>query len=327
MDKICAKCGYKYDENIKFCTNCGVRLDEQSPPEPSTPETTQPEPIIQPIPKHKPKKIKQLKPPSSREKNIPSFLGIIALILAIIALILPFALQSEPVLKAGAVDTSKLANNTVTSEKIADSAIKAAHISAQNITGDHIIRNAIDFSHLANDVYDTITGTVDIADNSITSTKIVNFSITSQDIENNSITSTKIPDAAVGSSEIDANAVGASEIASDAVGSSEIAASAVGASELANNAVTYDKMSIKIKYGLATDVIDGTSVSHGLGSTPSSVILTPVFNSTLGNPLHANVFDVTSSDFQIALWQDVAGSLIAISSSEPQSVYWIAVYS
>lgn len=353
MEKFCIKCGAKLEKDVKFCTSCGQKVEEikekpkpkveKSKPAPPSKETSEPTPPVQEIseiisPESKPPK--QSKPV---DKIIfPAI--IVALILSVAAIIMPFVVGSDADLSTGSVDTDKLASNSVTSAKIADGTITdtdiistgISNIATKSITGDHINEGSINFSHLKSDLYDVITGITEIANGSITSAKIADFTIAAKDIANNSITSVKIAADAVGSSEIQDGAVTDDEIATGAVTDDEIASGAVGSSEIANgaistvdigdDAVTYAKMDIKIKYDLATGVVHGLTINHGLGSTPTAVILTPEYNSSIG-PLQANVYNVDSTSFQIALWKEVLNSLTTVSGSEPQRVYWIAIYS
>jgi hypothetical protein len=165
-----------------------------------------------------------------------------------------------------------------------------------------------------------LTGLNVIANDSITGNKIANFSIDSNDLANGSVTGLKILD----------GTIAVADIGTDAVGSDEIAAGAVGSSEIADSSVSYADMAIKIKYGRATSVINGSSISHGLGSTPLCVVVTPYNSSGFGNPIHASVYSVGATSFNVGLWYEPIGAIgvaVAVDSSTAVDLYWIAIYS
>ena len=170
-----------------------------------------------------------------------------------------------------------------------------------------------------------ITGLAEIANNSITGEKIADETITTADLANDSVTSDKIVN----------DTITSSDIAAGAVGSSEIATGAVDTDELADDAVTYDKMEIKIKCGLEPNAVHGATITHGLGYTPTSVVVTPVYDYTYEDGdavIHANVNNVTTNSFDIALWFEVEGTppqtlqKVTASSWQSVDVYWIAIY-
>ena len=313
MEKYCTKCGTKYPKEIKFCTKCGIELKEIPKPQPVQPA---------PPPVHK-KPVKEPKIPKGPKQvgKIVLPAVIIAIILSIVALILPMIMGTSA-LSTGSVGSNELANNAVTGAKINDGTITdddietfgISRIALASISGDHIISNAIDFKHLNSDVSDAITGAVSIANNSITGAMIQNGTIDTVDIKDNAVTSAKIPN----------DAVGVLEIASGAVGTDEIANGAINSVDIADNAVTYAKMDIKIRYGLAASAVNGTTVSHFLGSAPSAVIVTPVY----GNDnyiLHANVHSANANTFTLALWKETIPGGVPSEVTSNISVYWIAI--
>ena len=216
---------------------------------------------------------------------------------------------------------------------------------------NHILNSSIMLIDLSNNVIDSITGlnviannsitgtklanatitSADMADESITSVKIVNGTILSVDIADGTITSGKILDDTITHSDIGAGAVRSSEIATDAVDEDEIAAGAVDTGELANNAVTFDKLEIKIRYGQATGVHNGSSITHNLGMTPTSVVVTPEYDSSFGSgnaTIHANIISIGSTSFSVALWVEYegdAGSLTPVLPGNSVDIYWIAI--
>ena len=313
MEKYCTKCGTKYPKEIKFCTKCGIELKEIPKPQAVQPA---PPPVYK-KPAKEPKLPKQPKPVG--KIILPAV--IIAIILSVVALILPMVMGTDA-LSTGSVGSNELANNAVTSAKINDGSITdddidtfgISKIALASISGDHIIANAIDFKHLTSDVSDSITGAVNIANNSITGAMIENGTVDTVDIKDDAITGAKIP----------ADAVDSSEIAAGAVTGSEIASGAVDTVDIADNAVTYAKMDIKIRYGLETGATNGTTVSHGLGTTPNSVIVTPVYGID-DYILHANVHSVNGNTFSLALWKETISTGVVSEVTSAINVYWIAI--
>jgi len=338
MNKKCQNCGFENAEKDKFCRKCGNKLVGVIQPV---------EEKVEPIPQE-PKKITFIKKESKISNKMVLGIAVVAFILSIAA-ISSAVLISPTSLSAAAVGTEELADNSVTGQKVADGTITdddinnlgISRIKAKSITGNQILNNTITLAHLTNDLADTITGSVNIANDSITGDKIKNGTITTNDLADNSITSAKIKDGEVMSSDIATDAVGSSEIATAAVTSSEIASGAVDTSELANGAVTYEKMDIKIKCGLSSNVIHGDTVNHNLNNIPTSIVVTPVYDpiSEGGTVvLHANVFNVTITSFDVALWFEIeypwpntpirlekvdGGAGDPVQSVD---VYWIAIY-
>lgn len=308
MKKHCKNCGNEVSEDIKYCTNCGNKLEEKN---------ISPDYKIEPQKKHEPMRL--IKPKLIDKIFKPLLL--ITFILSIIAIILSVVL-TQPTLTTGSVGLEELANDSVTSSKIADGAITDYDISDDGIskiaplaiTGSNIFNNAIKLIHLSPEVTNAITSSAEVANNSITSEKIKDYSIDAIDIKNNSITKDKIPVDEIGSSEIAEGAVGASEIASDSVDTADIA----------DDAITYAKMDIKIRYGSKTDAKNGSSISHGLGYTPATVIITPKYNGD-NYILHANVYEIDSNSFSIELWKVNKLTSQVSEVTTDVSVYWIAI--
>lgn len=367
MSKFCPKCGYENPKKGKFCAKCGTSLEEISQTEeqqiqqpieeqpqqqefthdipPSYIPESQPmeQTSVYPPPNHSPQNIaepSQHKESKSSSKMIMG-LAMVAIVLSAAALSAAFLISPEAKIDSNSIGTTELQDSSVTSNKITNGAIKdedindngISRIQINAITTSNILDGTITFQDFATDVYEKIINQTivsdNIANNSITSEKIKDDEVKTNDIANNSITSLKIKD----------GEIVAADIATDGVNSAEIASGAVNTAELADDAVTYAKMAQKIKCGLATSVIHGTSVAHGLGSTPTSVVVTPVYVSTLesGNAVfHANVYDVTSTQFKIALWVEVQNTTannppqllekVDGITLDPQSVYWIAIY-
>jgi hypothetical protein len=310
MKKICTRCGYENAAKNTFCLNCGAKImdlkDESKKIAKSNDSQSSvvKEPIIQQTEKRYVKSGKFVITSNKTTTN----LAIIAIILSIIAIIFSIFVSPALTLGSGAVGLKELADDSVTSSKIVDDSITDADINnfglsriAQNsINSNNIIDYSILLSDLNSNTIDAITGMNAIENDSITGEKIANFSIASNDIANNSITSQKIVDGTISED------------------------------DFADDAVTYDKMNIKIKYGIATDRINGSSISHGIGTTPICVIVTPDYESFGGNAaIYANVYNIGSSSFRVGLWYEEIGSsgpLNPVSSSDPVDIYWIAIY-
>lgn len=321
MNKICQNCDFENAGKDKFCRKCGTKLDD----------------IKQPVEEKvehinlTSRKISLFKENSKISNKMVLGIAIIAFIISIAAI--SSALLITPTsLSAAAVGTDELADNSVTGQKVADGTITDADINtlgisrikAKSVTGEQIFNNTIALIHLTNDLVDTITGAVDIANDSITSEKIKNGTIITNDLADSSITSEKILDGTINSS----------DIATNAVTSSEIASGAVGTSELTNSAVTYEKMKIKIKYGYEENAYHGKTITHNLGEVPTSIIVTPRYNSSLPTnaTIIANVYSVGSNTFRVALsvcYEDVSGtttiSKIDGSTWGGEQIDWIVI--
>ncbi len=320
MEKNCKKCGIKLKKGVKFCTRCGFKVEGNK--EDQEPIVKQSEPIqpVQEIPTIIPPKSElQIQTKPVDKIIIPVIL--VALILSIAAIIMPFATGGANI-SDGSIDTEALANNSVTSGKIVDRTITdddiilsgISNIAESSIDGNHIIDNVIDFSHLSKNLSDAITGINDIANGSITSAKIADLTINTEDIKNNSITSAKIATDAVDSSEIKDGAVRSSEIANGAITSDDIG----------DGEVTFDKMEIKIRYGTAS-VSSNDTINHNLGITPTSVVVTPRFDGS-NYVIHANIVSITSTQFTVGLWKETFETPPVISEvTNDVTIYWIAI--
>jgi len=315
MAKFCHNCGFENAGKDKFCSKCGAPLLEIEEK-----NKKYIEPVAQDIGDYRKSAVQQdkKKPPlrfqRTSEKMIFGLI-VIAIVLSVVAI--SAALLVKPNLGANSITTTELSDSSVTSNKIDNGTITDADISSNGIskisfnaiTSNHIANNSILLIDLSPDLIDSITGLNVIANNSITGEKIANETITSFNIAT--------------------GGVGSSEIEDNSITANDIAAGAVGTSELGNNQVTYDKMAIKIRYGKAQGVSNSSSIAHNLGSTPTSVIVTPIYDSSLGSgnaTIIANVISVDSTYFYITLYYQNPGSPLApVSSGNPVDVYWIAI--
>jgi hypothetical protein len=186
-------------------------------------------------------------------------------------------------IKADAVGTPELANNSVTANKLAPNSVgtdnlingsvtaaKLNNMSATNgqvlkwngtawapaadATGTLTVTGGAGISITGNPPNITVTNTGDTnASDDLTTTTQANGDVTGV------FSNLQIKADAVGASEIAADAVGSSEIATDAVGSAEIAANAVGSAEIAADAVNTAKLANSAVTGAKIDDMGASS--------------------------------------------------------------------
>ena len=311
MKKICPRCGFENDAKNTFCLNCRAKLmdfkDESK--KNIRPSESHSSYVNEPIIQNTEKRFVRSGKIVVTSKKTTTSLAVLAIVLSIIAIIFSVFVSPALTLGSNAVGLNELADDSVTSSKIVDETVTDSDISDlgiskiafNSINSNHIINNSILFNDLNSNTINSLTGLNVIANDSLTSEKIANFSITSNDLANNSITTQKILDGTITEPDIE------------------------------DDAVTYYKMNIKIKYGVAADRINGSSISHGIGSTPICVIVTPDYESFgPGNAvIYANVYNIGSSSFRVGLWYEDIGSsgpINPVSSSDPVDIYWIAIY-
>ena len=297
MEENCTKCGNKLKKGVKFCTSCGFKVEEMKEEPAQIVEKSKP---ITPVKKEswEPTDTTQKQSKSVDKIIIPALL--VALILSIAAIILSFSVGAN--LSEGSVDTEALAGDSVTTDKIVDGTITdddvissgISKIAVTSINGNHINDNVIDFNHLTSDLHDFITGIDEIADGSITSEKIADLTIETEDINNSSITSAKIADGTINSEDI------------------------------GNNEITYSKMETKIRFGTIS-VTSNETINHNLGGIPTAVIVTPIFDDS-NYIIHANIVDITNTQFTVGLWKETFGTNPEISEiTSDVTISWIAM--
>jgi len=311
MKKYCDRCGYENADKNTFCLNCGAKItDLKDDKKNIEPTATQYSEFKEPIVRHAEKRyVKSGKFVITSNKTV-STLSIVAIALSIIAIIFSIFISPIITLGTGAIGLNELANDSVSSSKIMDGSITdsdindmgISNIAHNSINSNNIVNNSILFNDLNSNTINLLTGLNAIENNSITGGKIANFSITGDDIANNSITGSKIFNETISESDIQ------------------------------DDAITYDKMNIKIKYGLAHNVYNTSTITHGIGETPICVVVTPDYE-TLGSGnsvIYANVYDIGSSSFKVGLWYQAIGSsgtLTPVGTGDRIDVYWIAIYS
>lgn len=327
MKRYCQNCGFENAGKDTFCMNCGAKLtdlktESAQPIKPIEPQPAEVinEPVVQPSEK---RFVKSGKIVLTSSKTI-TVLAAVAIVLSIVAIIFSVFVSPAITLGSGSVDQQKLADNSVTGSKIVDGTITdsdivasgISRIAANSVGSSQLIDGSILMDDLSSSAVSNLTGLNVIANDSITGDKIANFSITSDDLANGSVTNLKI--------------------GSDAVTSDKIPSGAVGSSEIADNSVSYGDMAIKIKCGIATNVINGSTITHSLGHIPTSVVVTPVYDPGVEDGkyvIHANIEynSLDSDSFDICLWYETVGlppSLGVIDGVAwlPVDVYWIAIY-
>jgi hypothetical protein len=311
MKRYCDKCGYENADKNTFCLNCGAKIADLKDESQKNvkPSTTQSSEIDRSVIHNSEKRFVKPGVFVLKSNKTTNSLAILAIVLSIVAIIFSVFVSPILTLGTGSVSQNELADDSVTSNKIADGSLTdsdinnlgISKIAEDSINSNNIVDNSILFNDINSNTINLLTGLNAIANDSITSEKIANFSINTNDLANNSITGQKIVDGTITESDI------------------------------ADDAITYEKMDIKIKYGLATDRINGSTISHGIGSTPICVIVTPDYKSFgSGNAsIHANVYDIGSSSFKVGLWFEeigASGPLYPVVSGSPVDIYWIAIY-
>ena len=226
-----------------------------------------------------------------------------AVIISVVAITSAIVLKPTLAIGTGAVGADELANNSVTGDKIVDGTITDADIISTGIS--RIANNAV--------------GSDQVADNSITSAKIRDEDIAAIDIATGAVTTDEILD----------ETVGAADIADGAVTTSEILDGTIATTDIANGAVTYDKMAIKIKAGIS-EVVDGGTITHGLGVVPTAVVATPVNKPGWPDWIYnVNVTSVNATSFTVSFAGRPDPSAAGIAWQQittPENVHWIAVY-
>jgi hypothetical protein len=145
---------------------------------------------------------------------------------------------------AGSIDTTALADGSVTSAKIAAKGIQANNIADGIITGAMIASNALGANTLATNSVGTdelVNGSVTtdkLNNGAVTSDKLGSSSVITSKIANKNVTAEKIADAAITAIAIAANALTANTIADGAIGTDALADGSVTAAKIANQGLT-----------------------------------------------------------------------------------------
>jgi len=161
-------------------------------------------------------------------------IAVVALLLSLVAITSAFVITPEMTIQDSSIDTSKLAEDSVTSEIIIDDTITDEDIADNSISSSHIIDGAITISDLHSDVIEVMSGEtemiLDIPDNSITSEKIVDGEVKSEDIAED----------AIGSSEIISNSIGIEELKDDSVGTDNLLDNSITSEKIIDETITED---------------------------------------------------------------------------------------
>lgn len=157
-------------------------------------------------------------------------------------------------ISAGAVDTTKLADDAVTAAKIAAGAVGTSEIADDAVTAAKIAANAVGSSEIADDAVTAAkiaagaVGTSELADDAVTAAKIASGAVGNDELADDSVTAAKIAANAVGNSEIASGAVDTLEIADSAVTQAKLADASVGTAELIDGNVTNAKLAADVLF-------------------------------------------------------------------------------
>ena len=171
----------------------------------------------------------------------------------------------NPVIAAGAVDSGKLAFNSVDSAKIVTSAVNTFKIAADAVDSTKILTAAVSTSKLATDAVDAskiLDGAINtnkLGPNAVTTAKLAPLAVDSSKIAPNAVDSTKIVDGSVGNADLAANSVDSSKIAAAAVSTAKIATDAVDSTKILDGAVNTGK--------LASDAVTTSKIADGAVQT------------------------------------------------------------
>ena len=152
-------------------------------------------------------------------------------------------------LAANAVNTTSLANATITADKIAANAITAAGINDGAIDAATFAAGAINAAA--------------IATNAIDANKVAAATLTAAKFGANAITAAIIDDGAIDAGALATNAITSAKIAANAITATQIAADAIAAAKIAANALDgKGNWNInKTGYSLAANAIDATIIA------------------------------------------------------------------
>lgn len=80
--------------------------------------------------------------------------------------------------------------------------------------------------------------------------------------------------------------------------------------------LTYEDVTVSgpVRFGTASNVVTGTTIAHGIGTTPTSVILTPQYNGALTQSLYVMSTDATNITVGLE-----SGSVVTVTT-----VNWLA---
>jgi len=131
------------------------------------------------------------------------------------------------------VDTSLIADGSITSNKIAPNAVHEAHLAAAAVTTSKLADLAVDTNKLANLAVDAAK----LADSAVTATKIANAAVGTDKLADLAVDTNKLANLAVDAAKLANAAVTATKIANAAVGSAAIAAAAIGSAHIANGVI------------------------------------------------------------------------------------------
>lgn len=138
---------------------------------------------------------------------------------------------------------------------------------------------------------------------------------TSTAIASGAVTTAKIADGNVSTAKIADSAVTTAKVADGAITSAKIADGTIATADIANGAVTMVKTGIKSGSTVITLSSGAGNIPHGMGTTPSTAIVTNGDNTALGAPINIVGIDATNISVQ-ALYTSHTGAA---------RINWIAI--
>ena len=165
---------------------------------------------------------------------------------------------------AGSVDTTALADGSVTSAKIAAKGIQANNIADGIITGAMIAANALGANTLATNSVNTD----ELVNSSVTTDKLNNGAVTTDKLGASSVTSAKIADGTIQTADIADAQITAAKIAANGLTANTYGAKSVGTAAIADGAITAAKIA---EGGLTANTYGDNSIALGTKTTGNYV--------------------------------------------------------
>lgn len=184
---------------------------------------------------------------------------------------------AETVLNS-AVNTTMLADSSVTTAKIGGGQITNAKLASDAVNTTNIVAGSINESRLANGAVTNVK----LATNVVTSDKVSDGAITTADLADNAIASDKILDGTIGSIDLADNGVATVDLANGAVTNAKIA----------DGAIDYNKLAAAIQQSL-TPV--GTIIAYAGDTAPAGWLLCN--GQTVSRSTYAALYSVVGNRF------------------------------
>jgi len=226
-------------------------------------------------------------------------------------------------LKAAAVTGAKIADGSITAGDLASGAVTSVKILDGTIATDDIADSAVTSAKIA----DGTIATSDIADSAVTSAKLAAGAIAASDIADSAVTSAKILDGTILTADIANDNITSDLIKDDNLGNESILDNSLDNTSIAENAIDFEELRLKIKSG-KDNVVDQTTIAHGLGVAPSAVVITPAFDAdspntaTVPENLLFTVESVDWENFTVGFSENGT----AFADVPGENIYWVAIY-